>query len=148
MIQFARKRLDRVGGTTRQFPFLVQWVYKIFHSEIWTMCIIAGNVIVCLETCVHNTQSCSTYTHLCSSWLTSQDWIYHQLLTLSEPLHPTLPSLMQEFVNSILLSAITPGPRGTSGYGTNTASTKCHSPFTDEEVTITKMSLGYSIWLW
>ena len=83
-------------------------------------------LVVFILCCIH-----ITCLHLCSS---SQDWIYRQLLTLSEPLHPTLPSLMQEFVNSILLSAITPGPRGASGYGTNAASTKSHSPFTDEEV--------------
>lgn len=70
-----------------------------------------------------------------------QAWIYRQLLTLSEPLHPTLPPLLLEFVNSILLSAITPGPRGSSSYGSNTTSNKSHSPFTDEEVSLVDYSI-------
>ena len=70
-----------------------------------------------------------------------QDWIYRQLLTLSEPLHPTLPPLLQEFVSSILLSAITPGPRGAGGY--NTAANKCHAPFTDEEVRFSLQPYSY-----
>ena len=77
----------------------------------------------------------------------TQDWIYRQLLTLSEPLHPTLPPLLQEFVNSVLLSAITPGPRGAGGY--NTAANKSHAPFTDEEVrfSLQPMASYYSIYV-
>lgn len=64
-----------------------------------------------------------------------KDWIYKQLLVISEPLHPTLPPLMQEFVNSVLVSAITTTPRS-SGYGsaTGTTTSKNHLPFSAEEV--------------
>ena len=67
--------------------------------------------------------------------LLRQDWIYEQLLVVAEPLHPTLPPLMQEFVNSVLVSAITTPPRS-SGYGGNAAAATSnnHTPFSAEEV--------------
>ena len=43
-----------------------------------------------------------------------QDWIYQQVLSVGEPLHPVLPPLLQEFVTSILLSGIS--ARTASGY--------------------------------
>lgn len=51
---------------------------------------------------------------------------------MAEPLHPTLPPLLQEFVNSVLVSAITTPPRNTS-YMT-AATSKNHTPFSAEEV--------------
>lgn len=95
------------------------------------------NIVLLSKTSNNVATTCTTLMILISTSLI-QDWIYRQLLTLSEPLHPTLPPLLQEFVNSILLSAITPGPRGTGGY--NTAANKSHAPFTDEEVRISFQS--------
>ena len=43
----------------------------------------------------------------CAMHTFSQDWVYQQLLTVSEPLHPTLPPLTQAFVTSILLPGTT-----------------------------------------
>ena len=43
-----------------------------------------------------------------------QDWIYQQVLSVGEPLHPILPPLLQEFVTSILLAGIS--GRTASGY--------------------------------
>ena len=43
-----------------------------------------------------------------------QNWIYQQVLSVGEPLHPTLPLLLQEFVTATLLSGIS--GKTASGY--------------------------------
>lgn len=72
-------------------------------------------------------------THWCSSNLPSlntlQEWIYQQILTVAEPLHPTLPSLLQEFVASILLPSTVPPTTKD-----RTSLSSGHSPFSAEEV--------------
>lgn len=50
---------------------------------------------------------------LCLSY-SLQNWIYQQVLSVGEPLHPTLPLLLQEFVTATLLSGIS--GKTASGY--------------------------------
>ena len=45
-------------------------------------------------------------------YMLPQNWIYQQLLHLSEPLHPSLPPLLLEFVNAILLPTTSAHGRG------------------------------------
>lgn len=50
---------------------------------------------------------------LCLSY-SLQNWIYQQVLSVGEPLHPTLPLLLQEFVTATLLSGVS--GKTASGY--------------------------------
>ncbi len=62
-----------------------------------------------------------------------QDWIYRQLSTLAEPVHPVLGPLLQEFVHSILLSPLLPRVTTAPTYG-NKSADMSHQPLTAEEV--------------
>eukprot|EP00731_Ephydatia_muelleri_P025979 Em0018g79a len=74
---------------------------------------------------------------------TEEDWIYKQICTVQEPLHPTLAPLLQEYVQAILLS--NPASRSNQGSPSSSSSTTSSShasspslfsypPFTAEEV--------------
>ncbi len=80
---------------------------------------------------------------LCPSAL--QDWIYNQLLDVSEPLHPSFPALLQDFVESVLVSAIKSPPRGSHGQGSAASSAKNHAPFTAEEVNFIISCYSYCV---
>ena len=54
---------------------------------------------------------------------------------VSEPLHPSFPPLLQEFVDSVLVSPITSSPKISLSAG-GRASAKNHTPFSAEEVQV------------
>ncbi|KAL5467653.1 hypothetical protein EMCRGX_G031914 [Ephydatia muelleri] len=81
-----------------------------------------------------------------------KDWIYKQICTVQEPLHPTLAPLLQEYVQAILLS--NPASRSNQGSPSSSSSTTSSShasspslfsypPFTAEEVLMLHYLLLY-----
>ncbi|CAI8032929.1 Integrator complex subunit 2, partial [Geodia barretti] len=130
------------GSRSGRFSHLRQIFLRVFTEEVVCLHAVSvpptSNLSASLSSylpvhCVHQLLKTKTFR---KHSISITDWVYRQLLHLSEPLHPTLPPLLVEFVNSILLPSSTHG-RAFTPVGSvqgQSSSLVCHTPFSAEEI--------------